>query len=82
MTSCDNILYGQSEAIFSWQMTGGTCTAYEDETCDVWKGNFIADIKDGECQTERFYHPHMLMKWLTLKCKVNVLDYALDVSGW
>lgn len=67
MTSCNAI---PDELIFSWQLIGGRCTAFEGG-CDDTSGNFIRDITAGECQKEEFYHPHMLMKWKTLKCSVN-----------
>ncbi|KAJ5778570.1 hypothetical protein N7520_001816 [Penicillium odoratum] len=66
-TDCDS---SPSLGIWSWDMTGGSCTAYEDG-CGTSDGNSVEISSATGCQVEEmFNNPHYEINWGSVKCSV------------
>lgn len=71
-TSCDQIPdKGQSALIYSWGLSGGSCTAFADPQCNEQLYQQESFIHESACEPETESRPHMLIDWVALKCSLN-----------
>lgn len=60
-----------SMIFWSFIVTGGTCTIYNEKDCDGSKGTHFDLKTTSGCKKEDMYHPNWGLVWVSLKCSAS-----------